>query len=242
MTIQYANIEWRKTKNNEPQPYSLDFNDIYFSTDDGLQETNYVFIAHNQLKQRFSALTNETFCIAETGYGTGLNFLVIASHWLALAPKTANLRFISIEKYPFHPADFSYAINSWPQLFNQSSELIAQYKHLKIGFNCFKLLNNIELHLYIGDVVDVLPNLQFADEIWVNAWLLDGFAPSKNPNMWQYETLNQMARVSTSGTTFATFTSASSVRKTLEQVGFHIEKHPGFGKKREMLAGYFYGH
>jgi tRNA 5-methylaminomethyl-2-thiouridine biosynthesis bifunctional protein len=91
-------------------------------------------------------------------------------------------------------------------------------------------------------VVEVLPNLPILDEIWVNAWLLDGFAPSKNPDMWQYETLNHMARISRGGTTFATFTSASAVRKTLEKVGFRVKKHSGFGKKREMLAGYFGGH
>lgn len=240
--MQFANIQWQESVNVKDRPYSLDFNDVYFNSENGLQETEYVFIAHNQLKQRFSALTNDTFCIAETGFGTGLNFLTVAAHWLALAPKTATLRFISIEKHPLHPADFFYAFNLWPHLPEVSNELITQYDNLKTGLNCFKLSNNIELHLHIGDVVDVLPNLKVFDEIWVNAWLLDGFAPAKNPDMWLYETLNHIARISTGGTTFATFTSASAVRKNLEKVGFRVEKYPGFGKKREMLAGYFGGH
>ena len=86
--MQFAKLEWI---NN--QPYSLDFNDIYFSTDDGLEETEYVFIEHNQLKARFSSLEKESFTVIETGFGTGLNFLAVAAHWLALAPKHAQLRF-----------------------------------------------------------------------------------------------------------------------------------------------------
>ena len=86
--MQFAKLEWI---NN--QPYSIDFNDIYFSTDDGLEETEYVFIEHNQLKTRFSSLKNESFSVVETGFGTGLNFLAVATHWLALAPKHAQLRF-----------------------------------------------------------------------------------------------------------------------------------------------------
>jgi tRNA 5-methylaminomethyl-2-thiouridine biosynthesis bifunctional protein len=140
--MQFANIEWRQDSehNGLCQPYSLDFNDVYFNSDNGLQETEYVFIEHNQLKQRFSTLTNDTFCIAETGFGSGLNFLAVATHWLALAPKTAKLRFISIEKHPFHPADFFYAFNLWPQIPQVSSVIIAQYDNLKIISSCICIL------------------------------------------------------------------------------------------------------
>ena len=102
--MQFANIEWRKVSGNDgqSQPYSLDFNDIYFKTDDGLQETEHVFIAQNRLAQRFAAPNLSSFTIIETGFGTGLNFLVVSALWLKLAPKTASLHYIGIEKTPFH--------------------------------------------------------------------------------------------------------------------------------------------
>ena len=238
--MQFANIQWQQSINGTATPYSVDFNDIYFSTDDGLQETEYVFIAHNQLKKRFNALSENTFCIAETGFGTGLNFLVVASHWLALAPITAKLRFISIEKHPLRLDDLTRAVQVWPQLSEIANALILQYAHLKIGCNHFTFADNrIELQLHIGDVIEVLPSLQIVDEICVNAWLLDGFAPAKNAAMWSAEVLQHMARISSSGSTFATFTSAGIVRRNLEAIGFYVEKYAGYGKKREMLAGYF---
>ena len=238
--MQFANIQWQKSINSTDTPYSIDFDDIYFSTDDGLQETEYVFIEHNQLKQRFKALPENTFCIAETGFGTGLNFLVVASHWLALAPINAKLRFISIEKHPLKLKDLTRAVQIWPQFSEIASALILQYTHLKTGCNHFTFANNrIELQLHIGDVIEVLPGLKIADGTFVNAWLLDGFAPTKNAEMWSVGTLQHMARISSKGTTFATFTSAGIVRRNLEALGFYVEKYIGYGKKREMLAGYF---
>ena len=240
--MQFANIQWQESINCIATPYSIDFDDIYFSTDDGLQETEYVFIAHNQLKQRFKALSDNTFCIAETGFGTGLNFLVVASYWQALAPITAKLRFISIEKYPLRLDDLTRAVQVWPQFSELANALILQYAHLKAGCNHFTFSNNrMELQLHVGDVIEVLPSLQITDEICINAWLLDGFAPAKNADMWSAHVLQHMARISSSGTTFATFTSAGMVRRNLEAIGFHVKKHAGYGKKREMLAGYFGG-
>ena len=238
--MQFANIQWQESINRTDTPYSIDFDDIYFSSDDGLQETEYVFIEHNQLKQRFNALFENTFCIAETGFGTGLNFLVVASHWLTLAPITAKLRFLSIEKHPLRLKDLTRAVQIWPQFSGIANGLILQYTQLKTGCNHFTFANNrIELQLYIGDVIEVLPSLQIADGTFVNAWLLDGFAPAKNAEMWSLDTLQHMARISSNGTTFATFTSAVVVRRNLESIGFYVEKHTGYGKKREMLAGYF---
>ena len=238
--MQFANIQWQESINHTDTPYSIDFEDIYFSTDDGLQETEYVFIENNQLKQRFKALSENTFCISETGFGTGLNFLVVASYWLALAPITARLRFISIEKHPLRLDDLTKAVQIWPQFSEIANALILQYPHLKAGCNHFTFANNrIELQLYIGDVIEVLPSLQITDEICVDAWLLDGFAPAKNAEMWSVDVLRHMARISSNGTTFATFTSAGIVRRNLEAIGFYVEKHTGYGKKREMLAGYF---
>ena len=238
--MQFANIQWQESINCITTPYSIDFDDIYFSTDDGLQETEYVFIERNQLKQRFKALSKNTFCIAETGFGTGLNFLVVASHWLVLAPITAKLHFISIEKYPLRLDDLTKVVRAWPQFSEIANALILQYTHLKAGCNHFTFANNrIELQLYIGDVIEVLPSIKAADEFYVNAWLLDGFAPAKNAEMWSVEVLQHMVRISSGGATFATFTSAGMVRRNLEAIGFHVEKYAGYGKKREMLAGYF---
>jgi len=90
MTQNLAQLEWR---NN--QPYSQQYDDVYFSTDDGLAETDYVFLQHNQLASRWQTLKDENFTIAETGFGTGLNFLCAWQQWRQHAPQAAHLHFIS---------------------------------------------------------------------------------------------------------------------------------------------------
>ncbi len=229
--MQFSNIKW--INNN---PYSIDYNDIYFSTDDGLQETEYVFIQGNQLKQRFASHDISHFTIIETGFGTGLNFLAVAALWLALAPVGAKLQYISIEKYPLTLADLSRAHASWLQFAAISHELLQHYAKLKAGNNIYNMAAGlIQLTLQADDILDAIPQISQI----VDAWILDGFAPAKNPDMWRPALFEHMARLSHTNTTFATFTSAGVVRRGLQATGFDVKKHAGFGKKREMLSGVF---
>lgn len=219
------------------EPYSTQFDDIYFSTDNGLAETEYVFIAGNQLEKRFEILqVNQTFTIIETGFGTGLNFLSACEKWLSHAPANAQLNFISTEKYPLSLDELTTALQAWPNLAHMTAPLLNCYATLLQTKQTVVLLNErVLLTLHIGDAANSLQNeQQLAD-----AWFLDGFAPSKNPDMWSEALFNQMARLSHADTTFATFTSAGVVRRGLMQVGFNVQKIAGYGKKREMLIGAF---
>ncbi len=55
--------------------------------------------------------------------------------------------------------------------------------------------------------------------------------------MWTPALFAELARLSHAGTTLATFTCAGFVRRGLNEAGFAMAKVPGFGHKREMLAG-----
>ncbi|MFM9834650.1 MAG: tRNA (5-methylaminomethyl-2-thiouridine)(34)-methyltransferase MnmD [Methylophilaceae bacterium] len=229
--MQFEPINW--INNN---PYSIVFDDIYFSSDDGFAETEYVFIAQNRLKERFASLKNEQFTIIETGFGTGLNFYSTAVHFLALAPTDATLHYISIEKFPLSPSDMQKVASFWPQFAPITSEYLPKYAELKSGLNSINIAGSrISIGLQVDDILSSLAQItQKAD-----AWFLDGFAPAKNAEMWSAEVLKQVSRLSKSGTTFATFTSAGKVRRDLQVAGFDVQKLAGFGKKREMLAGVF---
>lgn len=98
-----AQLDWQ-----DGQPTSIAFGDVYFSRDAGLDETRHVFLQHNQLAERFAALPQRgQFTIAETGFGTGLNFLCAWQCFEQHAPADARLHFVSAEKYPLTPQDLS---------------------------------------------------------------------------------------------------------------------------------------
>lgn len=227
-----AMLEWRNG-----QPYSATFDDVYFSSDNGLLETEYVFIQGNDLSKRWLSLNIASFQIIETGFGTGLNFLCAAKTWLAYAPESATLHFTSVEKYPLSLSDMQQALHYWPELQNIADELLAQYTTLLSAGSISLYGRRIRLHLLCGDASTSLKQL----DTKADAWFLDGFAPAKNPDMWQPALFEQMARLSHTHTSFATFTSAGIVRRGLAAAGFQVNKKPGFGRKREMIIGRFTG-
>lgn len=218
------------------QPYSTLYQDVYFSRASGLEETRHVFLAHNHLRERWQTMTQPHFTICETGFGTGLNFLCAWQLWNEMAPAGAALHFVSAEKYPLSPQELAQVLALWPQLAGLSNQLLTQYDLLVPGWH--KLVfdqGRVTLTLMIGDARETLPQLR----AHADAWFLDGFAPAKNPEMWQQDLFDSMARLSHGETTFATFTSAGDVRRGLQAVGFEVHKVPGYGSKREMLAGQF---
>lgn len=99
--IQPANLEF----NAEGTPVSRDFDDVYFSNDNGLEETRYVFLGGNQLEARFPEHPHPLFVVAESGFGTGLNFLTL---WQAFdqfreahpQAQLQRLHFISLRNFP----------------------------------------------------------------------------------------------------------------------------------------------
>lgn len=230
-SISQANLSWT----DDGQPFSVAFGDVYFSRDSGLDETRHVFLQHNQLAERWTALqAGDSFCIGETGFGTGLNFLCAWQLWDQTAPAGADLHFVSTEKFPLATADLQRAVSLWPELQRWSAQLLAQYSDMAPGWQrfCFDG-GRVTLTLLIGDLLETLPQL----DAQIDAWFLDGFAPAKNPDMWTPALYAQMARLSAADATVATFTSVGDVRRGLQAAGFDMHKVKGFGRKREMLAG-----
>ncbi|MBQ0783557.1 MAG: tRNA (5-methylaminomethyl-2-thiouridine)(34)-methyltransferase MnmD [Amphritea sp.] len=207
-----ARLNW-----NIPTPYSDLYDDFYFSTDDGLAETEFVFLERNQLTSRFNTHMRSVFTIAETGFGTGLNFLATWRSWRNSTTKNSLLHFISTERYPLTVADPTKALNLWPEFSEFSSQLIEQYPVLTSGFHRINFNDDrITLTRMFADTTECYRQLNAN----VDAWFLDGFSPSKNPDIWTSELFSQICPLSSPGTTFATFTCARIVKKRTPMHGF----------------------
>ena len=232
---QQARLEW----DEQGQPLSSQFADVYFSNENALAETRYVFLANNQLPERFAALTaDQQLVIGETGFGTGLNFLCAWQLFEQQAAAGARLHFVSVEKYPLNKTDLQRALTLWPELAPYAEQLLAQYVALHPGFQRLVFAGGrITLTLLIGDALQLLGQLDGE----IDAWFLDGFAPAKNPDMWTPELFAELARLSHANTTLGTFTSTGYVRRRLNEAGFKMKRVPGLGKKWEVLKGAFIG-
>ncbi|WP_421306066.1 bifunctional tRNA (5-methylaminomethyl-2-thiouridine)(34)-methyltransferase MnmD/FAD-dependent 5-carboxymethylaminomethyl-2-thiouridine(34) oxidoreductase MnmC [Aeromonas veronii] len=236
-SLHHARLDW----NEAGTPVSSDFGDVYFSNDNGLGETRYVFLQQNRLPARFSHHDSDSFVIGETGFGTGLNFLATMQAFLEQAPQSGNgsrLHFISFEKYPLTQDDLRKALAAWPELGHLSQDLVAQWPLPVSG--CHRLHfagGRIRLDLWFGDIKDMLPQVPHRAEGLVDAWYLDGFSPAKNPEMWTQDLFEGLARLARPDCSIATFTCAGFVRRGLIAAGFAMKKVKGHGSKREMLVG-----
>ncbi len=231
--------------NESGTPVADHFDDVYFSNDSGIDETQHVFVAGNDLAERWQQWRNPTFVIAETGFGTGLNFLVAMrafNEFRAANPDhpLKRLYFITTEKFPLPQQDMQRALEAFPALKDEAQALASLYPMGLEGCHRLHFDNHsTTLDLWIGDVHELLPQWHSPVNGLIDAWFLDGFAPSKNPDMWTDALFSQMARLSKTGTTFGTFTAAGIVKRGLAGVGFTIKKRNGFGRKRDMLTGVF---
>lgn len=231
----YAEIDWTDDK----IPRANQFGDIYFSVENGLAESTHVFVNQNFLPERFKALkedaTQRHFVIAETGFGSGLNFVSAYIAWTeaGLADSCHRLTFISTEKFPLSPDDFARFSTLWPEQQAIYNKLQCAYPALLNGQQTLLIDENVKINLLIGDASSTLADI----DLTVDAWFLDGFAPSKNPDMWSDALFSEIARLSQPGTTYATFTSARVVKDALKGAGFQVRKCKGYGRKREMCYG-----
>lgn len=241
-SITNAKLGW----NESGTPVSDKFDDVYFSNINGLEETRYVFLKNNQLPERWQTFPHRRFIIGETGFGTGLNFLAVWHCFEQFRQQNPNaplkeLHFISFEKYPLSLDDLVLAHQTWPELKTFAKQL-HQYYPIATP-ECHRIMfadGQITLDLWFGDVKDCMPMVPTPKDGLIDAWFLDGFAPSKNPDMWSQALFNNMANLAKHHATCATFTAAGFVRRGLIDAGFEMKKVKGFGTKREMIAGKFH--
>lgn len=156
MQDQTAQIEWRDGR----VPVSTQFDDPYFSLENGMNETRHVFLDGNDLPSRF----RDGFHVAELGFGTGLNFLVALNAFRECGCG-GTMRFTSFEAFPMAMDDLHTALRAFDGL----PDDLTQTSRFPENFDG----PDFELRVIVGDARETLP-------VWegrADAWFLDGFSP-----------------------------------------------------------------
>jgi len=201
-------------------PVATAFDDPYFTG--GLAESQHVFMAGNDLPLQL----RDGFHVAELGFGTGLNLLMLAQAWTG----QGTLRFTSFEAFPMRADDMARALAPFGlamagDLTRAWAEATGPVRHLT--------LPGVIAQIHIGDARDTLS--QWHGQ--ADAWFLDGFAPARNPELWGEDLMAQVGAHTAPGGTLATYTAAGHVRRGLAAAGFTVQRVPGFGRKKHMTIG-----
>lgn len=211
-------------------PAAPAFGDVYHSRAGALGQARHVFIAGNGLPGRWQGRAR--FVVLETGFGLGNNFLATWEAWRRDPARCERLVFVSVEKHPLRREDLAraHAASPLPEL---AAQLVERWPPLTPGLHMLGFEGGrVELLLGLGDARALLRELVLdADAVY-----LDGFAPARNPEMWDEWLLKSLARHAVPGTTAATWSINRPMRRALQALGFEVELAPGFATKPEMTV------
>lgn len=242
------------TKNDAPS--SANFNDIYYNPDDGIGETEHVFLHGCQVDDQLRNCNRTEWVVAETGFGTGLNFFCLLNYienQTQIHPRLNTIRFISCEAFPIEKDSLTKLYQKHFASCKQRHRLLNQYpaaigmQH-DLRFSVTPKENrsasplddqrnlSVILELHYQPLTSFIELNQDRLLNTIDCWFLDGFAPAKNPDMWTEDLFRFMQRSSKTGAKVSTFTAAGIVKRGLEQHGFKVTKIAGFGRKREMIT------
>ncbi len=214
-------------------PHAPEFGDVYHARAGAFAQARHVFLGGNGLPGRWAGRAR--FVVLETGFGLGNNFLATWAAWRDDPARCERLVFLSIEKHPLTREDLAraHAASPEPEL---AQQLLAAWPALTPNLHTLDLEGGrVRLMLAFGDARDWMPELVAS----VDAFFLDGFAPAKNPELWDEALFKQAGRLAAPGATAATWSVARRVRDGLQAAGFDVGKRPGFASKGEMTAAVF---
>ncbi len=215
-------------------PYNTLYRDVYKSRAGALAEAREVFVAGADVPGRWRG--REHFTVLELGLGLGVNFLATLAAWRGDASACRRLHFVSIEAHPADERTLARAHEALGIDGDDARRLRGRWPMPLPGLHRIEFAQaRVTLTVAIGDVHAILPRIAAG----ADAFYLDGFAPARNPAMWDERTCRALARHARPGATLATYTASTQVRDTLASAGFDTSLHTGFADKRHCLRAVY---
>ncbi len=211
-------------------PFSADYGDVYHARAGALAQAAHVFLGGNGLPGRWRGRAR--FTVLELGFGLGNNFLATWDAWRRHAEPGARLHYVAIERHPLTLDDLR-RVHAASPVRALADALAAQWPATTP--NLHRLVFDdarVQLTLAWFDVRDVLPELMLR----YDACYLDGFAPARNPQMWERRIVRALGRLAAPDATAATWSVARGVRDALAESGFVVERAPGFDERPDMTV------
>jgi len=202
-----------------------DLDEHYHSKNGAVQESQHVYLnagLRHYIKtiDKHKELCNKDIQILEFGFGTGLNAFLTA---LEAEKQKVKIQYSALEKFPLsqkiieklnYSADNEFLFQQIHQSTWENQVQISPYFALckiNIDFDLFHFPNHYDVVYF------------------------DAFAPDKQPEVWTQELFDKIFSAMNQGGILTTYCAKGSVRRLMQQAGFHVERISGAAGKREML-------
>lgn len=209
------------TEDGSSTIYLPQLNENYHSTHGAVQESKHVFINNG-----WSHISKKSISILEIGWGTGLNSMLTLLHSIQ---EKKEVHYTALEAFPLH-------FNEVEKLNYPSIEIFRNFADAFENMHTCEWEKEVAIHSFFHlhkvrqKLADFCPKNHTFDLIY-----FDAFAPTIQPEMWSEDVFNKLYPALTSGGILVTYCAKGIVRRTMEKVGFTVERLPGPPGKREML-------
>ncbi|MBT7610142.1 MAG: hypothetical protein HN576_10315 [Bacteriovoracaceae bacterium] len=219
------------TEDGHTTLYSKYFDENCHSLKGAYEETCYNYVQGCNVLE--TAQIHNNCHILEVGFGIGLGYKCTTDSFCQELSEDELIKlkitFISLEIDPFliEYAKMNTTIFSeYFPTFHELKEYQMPVRHLKAK------KDNKELIILIGDARKSLPLFSKKLNYKFDAIYQDPFSPKKNPILWTKQWFELLKNYSHAETKLSTYSSSSSVRKTLVHSGWIISNHKGFKSKK----------
>ncbi len=197
-----------------------EWNEQYHSTHGAIQEAYHVFI-----KSGLALFENQSISILEIGFGTGLNCLIT---YFESQKLNLDVDYVGVEAYPVLKNELEQ-LNYVEQLnFDNGSEIFERIHSEKWEQSC-----EVNSHFVLTKRKQFFQDIK--DNSIYNLIYFDAFGARVQPELWTIKILKKMYTSLKKDGVLVTYSAKGSVRRTLIEVGFKVEKLQGPPGKREML-------
>ncbi|MEH6536397.1 MAG: tRNA (5-methylaminomethyl-2-thiouridine)(34)-methyltransferase MnmD [Psychroserpens sp.] len=201
-----------------------EWNEQYHSVHGAIQEANHVYINRGLLfYSELVSRSNKEISVLEIGFGTGLNALLTL---LKAEELNQSINYVGVEAFPISSEEL--------EQLNYPSEL-------NIDSDKFKKLHNCgweESH-QISDLFTLKKQQKlFKDISDVNTYdviYFDAFGARVQPELWTEDIFKIMYNALKPNGVLTTYAAIGHVRRTLQSLGFEVERLQGPPGKRHMM-------
>lgn len=216
--------EIKTTEDGSKTLFINELNENYHSHHGALQEANHVFI-----KNGLNLINDCEINILELGFGTGLNVLVTINEYLQ-TDKNHDINYFTLEKYPILESEIKEL--AYFQLFDKEElKNIYQKIHQTEWETSHEIVKGFNLTKIQCDFFD-LKNIDLPK---INLVYYDCFGARVQPDLWEKPLFEMVTEKMNTNGLLTTYSSKGSVRRTLQELNFKVEKMQGPPGKREMI-------
>lgn len=210
--------------------FSPRFNQHYHNPNGAVAESRYLFLEKNGLLDTLSLSgPGRPLTVLETGFGTGLNFLLLLDEYIRQAPPP-DIDYHSVEAFPLDGAT-ARRLNFGDYLHDPdlAKLLPGIFESAEPGMNRLEPVEGFRLHLFIGPFNAFDPGPLSADFLFH-----DPFSPGVNGELWTREVFIRLAGWSCPDAILSTYCAATKARGAMASAGWRVAREKGALGKREM--------